>query len=46
MARTFSPMVIGKCIEGIWHSSIVVYGKEFYYSGGICYDTPKTTPFG
>ncbi len=46
MAKTFAPMFIGKSIEAIWHSSINVYGKEFYFSGGICYDNPKTTAFG
>lgn len=39
-------MVIGKQIEGIWHTSVVVYGKEFYFSGGICFDNPKTTAYG
>ena len=46
MAKTFAPMFIGKHLEGIWHTSIVVYGKETYYSGGICFDLPKTTQFG
>ena len=46
MAKSFSPMFIGKQIEGIWHTSIVVFGKEVYYSGGICFDSPKTTHFG
>jgi hypothetical protein len=23
-----------------------VYGKEFYYGGGISYDLPGRTPFG
>ena len=46
MAATFGQMVIGKHIEAIYHSSIVVFGKEFYFSGGICYDPPGTTAFG
>lgn len=39
-------MIINKQIDGIWHTSVVVYGKEFYFSGGICFDNPKTTAFG
>jgi len=46
MARNYSPMIIGKTIEAIWHSSLVVYGKEFYFGGGICEGAPKKTPYG
>lgn len=46
MAKTFGQMFTGKHVEGIWHTSICVYEKEFYYAGGIVYDPPKTTPHG
>lgn len=46
MAKVMAPMFIGKELEGVWHSSLVVYDKEFYYSGGICFDKPMTTQFG
>lgn len=46
MAKTFAPMFLGRQLDGVWHTSLVVYGKEFYYSGGICFDEPKTTQFG
>lgn len=46
MARTLSPMLLGRVVEGVWHTSIVVFGKEFYFQGGIAIDQPKTTPFG
>ena len=39
-------MYIGKQVDGVWHTSIVVFDKEFYYQGGIQTDSPKTTPFG
>lgn len=35
MAAQFSEGLIGKRIEGVWHTAVVVYGKEFFYGGGI-----------
>lgn len=29
--KAFSPLVMGRVIEGIWHTSVVVFGKEFYF---------------
>lgn len=46
MAAQFSRQLIGKHIEGVWHTGIVVYGKEYYFGGGISYDAPARTPFG
>lgn len=46
MAAQMSQMLIGKRIEGIWHTGVVVFGKEFYYGGGICKDPPARTPYG
>ena len=34
MAKSFGPMIIGKSIDAIYHSSIVVYGVEYFYGGG------------
>jgi len=39
-------MLIGKPIEAIYHSSIVVYGVEYFFGGGICQMPPKKTPYG
>ncbi len=40
MAKTMSPMFVGKVIEAVYHSSIVVYGIEYFYGGGICEGLP------
>ena len=36
MARSMSLSIIGKQLDGIWHSGIAVYGVEYFYGGGIC----------
>jgi hypothetical protein len=40
MAKSMSKQLTGTQIDGIWHTGIVVYGKEFYFGGGISYDYP------
>ncbi|KAH9728862.1 DUF862 domain-containing protein [Citrus sinensis] len=37
---------LGKAIEGIWHTGIVVYGNEYYFGGGIQHDCVGATPYG
>eukprot|EP00762_Andalucia_godoyi_P005779 ANDGO_06904.mRNA.1 DeSI-like protein At4g17486 len=46
MARQLSPMLLGKYIDGIWHTGIVVYGTEYFYGQGIQQGYPANTPFG
>lgn len=46
MAKMMSLPLLGKQIDGIWHTGIVAYGKEYYYGSGISYDIPGKTPFG
>lgn len=46
MAKNMSRQFLGKQIDGIWHTGIVVFGKEFYFGGGICKDPPGQTPYG
>lgn len=43
MAATFSPSLLGKKIDGIWHSGVVVYGYEYFYGGGIQSTMPGQT---
>lgn len=46
MARTMSRSLTGKQIDGIWHTSVVVFGQEFYYGQGIMTSAPGTTQHG
>lgn len=46
MAKQFSPMILGKTVDGIWHTGIVAFGTEYYFGGGICSDPPGVTPYG
>lgn len=48
MAKSMAPMMIGKNIEAIWHTSIVAFGNEFYFGGGesVMKMAPGTTRFG
>ena len=46
MARALSASIIGKQIDGIYHTSVVAFGREFFYGGGICIENINTTPYG
>ena len=46
MAKAMSQQLVGKQIDGVWHTGIVVYNKEYYFGGRISYDPPARTPFG
>jgi desumoylating isopeptidase 1 len=46
LARQMSRMILGKQIDMIPHTGIVVYGIEYYYGGGICKGAPAGTPYG
>ncbi|XP_036938206.1 desumoylating isopeptidase 1-like [Acanthopagrus latus] len=47
MARQLSPVMLGKQLDGIWHTAIVVHGKEYFYGGeGISNCPPGGTPLG
>ena len=46
MARQFSPGLLGKQIDGIWHTGVVVYGTEYYFGGGICSCPANRSPYG
>jgi len=47
MAKMLSPMLLGRTIDAIYHTAIVVHGREYFYGGeGITYCPPKTTMLG
>lgn len=46
MAKSMSMMFIGQQVDAVYHSALIVYGKEYYFGGGICIDKPEQTPFG
>lgn len=33
MASMMSQMLLGRHIEGIWHTAAVIYGREYFYGG-------------
>ncbi|KAF5285885.1 hypothetical protein FQA39_LY04346 [Lamprigera yunnana] len=46
-APTISPLLIGKRIDGVWHTSIVVYGREYFFrSQGVESCNPGSTALG
>ncbi|KAL1539591.1 desumoylating isopeptidase 1-like [Salvia divinorum] len=46
LARQLSTTFLGKPIEGIWHTGVVVYGHEYYFGGGIQSAPAGSTPYG
>lgn len=46
MAAQLSEVLIGRRVEGIWHTGIRVFGREFYFGEGIYNDAAGATPFG
>ena len=47
LASQLSQSLVGKQIDGIWHTAVVVYGQEYFYgSGGICSCAPGATMMG
>lgn len=47
LAQQLSPLFLGKQIDGIWHTGVVVFGKEYFYGGmGIEFCAPGGTIMG
>ncbi|KAK9904006.1 hypothetical protein WJX75_002336 [Coccomyxa subellipsoidea] len=45
-AAQVSQAVLGKHIAGIWHTSVVVGGFEYFYGGGVQKAMAGSTPYG
>eukprot|EP00877_Chromochloris_zofingiensis_P014058 jgi/Chrzof1/8906/Cz03g28200.t1 len=46
LARQMSPMFLGRQIEGVWHTGVVLGGIEYFFGFGINRTRAGTTPFG
>lgn len=46
LARQLSTTFLGKAIEAIWHTGVVVYGNEYYFGAGIQQVTAGATQYG
>ena len=46
LAKQVSMALLGTQLDGVWHTGIVIRGKEYYFGSGICHDVPGKTPFG
>lgn len=33
MAAMMSQMLLGRHIEGVWHTAVVIFGREFFFGG-------------
>ncbi|KAL7418862.1 hypothetical protein Q5752_006546 [Cryptotrichosporon argae] len=46
LAKSMSLMLTGKQIDGIWHTSVVVFGREIFFGQGIMEAKPGMTHHG
>ncbi|KAH8104592.1 DUF862-domain-containing protein [Cristinia sonorae] len=46
LAKQLSLQLTGKQIDGIWHTSVVVFGQEIFYGQGICITRPGQSHHG
>lgn len=46
MAAMYSPMILGTRLDAIYHTSVVVYGRETYIQEGIKRAQPGKTKYG
>ena len=35
LAKELSQSLLGTQLDGIWHTGVVIYGKEYFFGGGI-----------
>mmetsp|Transcript_6033 Transcript_6033/g.11515 ORF Transcript_6033/g.11515 Transcript_6033/m.11515 type:complete len:693 (-) Transcript_6033:91-2169(-) len=46
MGKTLAPWILGDELEKIWHTGLVVYGREYFFASDTVHDEPGKTSFG
>lgn len=46
LARVYAPMMLGISLDAIYHTLVVVYGKEYYIDQGVKTAPPGATKYG
>eukprot|EP00440_Ansanella_granifera_P035971 gb/GFBE01039018.1/.p1 GENE.gb/GFBE01039018.1/~~gb/GFBE01039018.1/.p1 ORF type:complete len:714 (+),score=84.41 gb/GFBE01039018.1/:1-2142(+) len=46
LARRITPYIFGQQLDGLWHTSVVAFGIEYFFGGDICRAVPGQTKFG
>ena len=46
LAKQLSKALVGREFEGIWHTGVVLFGKEFYWAGELQCSTAGRTQYG
>lgn len=46
MAKVFSESLIGFKVDGIWHTSIEIFGNEYYFQNGLLVQPAGSTHYG
>lgn len=50
MAKTIAPVLgswlSAEAFDGVWHSSVVVFGKEYFFNGELVHVSPGETTWG
>jgi hypothetical protein len=46
LAANFAPVLIGESLEGVWHSGVVAFGREYFFNKWMRHDVPGKTPWG
>jgi len=46
LAAQVSPWLLGSKLEAVWHTGIVAFGKEYFFTRDAVFDTPGKTSFG
>lgn len=46
LAKVVAPWLLQMPWEGVWHTGVVVFGREYYFGSKIYHDKPAMTRFG